>query len=420
MQSGGVKKRPSVGSIPPSAQTRNSFVDKGLWVKPKGTKPVQNPTTIGEIFTKVLIHFCRKVLFVEAKYRLTSYAILLFFASLVTDYMPFPRTYFSNSDNVLNVYFVKYSWGWTLILTGSFMYLTTAAYCCGNRQQILRHFARLGIATAVWFIWTNLFSTIENATGQCILAKDQGSLYSLKGRRSCVAKGGKWTSFDVSGHAFLLIWCVFFITEEAKAIIGWDSIKEFIRHEEHNRQSLLKYGSSIASPDSFEETPLKSLADDEFELLKENYGKFDVIAKIVLVVLTVFTLLWDIMIVATALYFHVMIEKVIAGLIAAFMWFVLYRGFYAMEISPGLPGSGLFKYNDVKPGVAAAGIPVAAQKLNTSFGKPSASAKSNKPREIPDDMPKFMGMPINPLNPAMRKRKDDLEMEDLLDVSGGK
>ncbi len=62
---------------------------------------------------------------------------------------------------------------------------------------------------------------------------------------------------------------------------------------------------------------------------------------------------------------------------------------------------------------------MAAQKLNTSFGKPSASAKSNKPREIPDDMPKFMGMPINPLNPAMRKRKDDLEMEDLLDVSGG-
>lgn len=401
MQTSSVNKRPSVGAVPPSPQTRQSFVDKGRWAKPKGTKPVQDPITGGEIFTKVLVHFCRKILFLEVKYRLTAYAILLFFASLVTDYMPFPKTYFAYSDNFLNQYFVKFSWGWTFVLTGAFMYLTTAVYCCGNRQQILRHFTRLAIATVVWFVWTNLFSMIENATGQCI-TKDQ-VLYSVKGRRSCVAKGGKWTSFDISGHAYLLIWCIFFITEEARAIIGWDGIKDYIRHEDHNRGRAQLYGAS--APDTFEETPLKALTDEEFESLKENYKKYDVIAKVVLIGLTLLTVLWDIMIVATALYFHVMIEKVIAGLIASFMWFVVYRGVYSLEMSPGLPGSGLFKYNDIKPSVLAAPI---APKSSFAKGSPS-SVKASKPKESPDDLPKFMGMPLY----ALRKRKDDLEMEDL-------
>ncbi|CAL8069277.1 unnamed protein product [Orchesella dallaii] len=394
------KKRPSLGTIPPSAQTRNSFVDKGRWAKTKGTKPVQDPTTVGEIFTKVLVHFCRKVLFVEAKYRLTAYAILLFFASLVTDYMPFPKTYFAYSDNFPNQYFVKFSWGWTFLVTGAFMYLTTAVYCCGNRQQILRHFVRLAIGTLVWFTWTNLFSMIETSTGQCLTK--EAALYSVKSRRNCLGKGGKWTSFDISGHAFLLIWCIFFITEEARAIIGWDNIKDFIRHEEHNRGSALRVGS--ISTDTFEETPLKGLTDGEFEELKQNYGKHDVIAKIVLVGMTFLTLLWDLMIIATALYFHVMIEKVIAGLIAAVMWFAIYRGFYTLEVSPGLPGSGLFKYSDVKPAAVAA-----TPKPSTSLGKGSSTAKVNKPASLPDDVPKFMGMPLY----ALRKRKDELEMDDL-------
>lgn len=404
----GQKKRSSVGTLstPPSAQTRNSFVDKGRWAKTKGTKPVQDPTTIGEIFTKVLVHFCRKVLFVEPKYRITGYAILLFFASLVTDYMPLPKTYFAYSDNFPNQYFVKFSWAWTLASTGAFMYLTTAVYCCGNRQQILRHAARLAIGTLIWFTWTNLFSMIETATGQCI-TKD-AALFSVKNRRACISKGGKWTSFDISGHAFLLIWCIFFITEEARAIIGWDGIKDFIRHEDHNREKALQYGAS--APDTFEETPLKALTEEEFEKLKENYGKYNVIAKIVLVGLTLLSLLWDGMILATALYFHVMIEKVIAGLIAGFMWFILYRGLYLLELSPGMPGSGLFKYNEAKPTAVPNSAP---SKPYFASPKPSSSSSarpSHRPKETPaDDLPKFLGMPLY----ALRKRKDDLEMEDL-------
>lgn len=288
------------------------------------------------------------------------------------------------------------------------MYLTTSVYCCGNRKQMLRHFARLAIGTLVWFLWTNLFSMIETSTGQCI-TKD-AALLSVKGRKTCVSKGGKWTSFDISGHAFLLMWCVFFITEEARCIIGWDGIKEFIRHEEHNRGRVAQYGAS--APDTFEETPLKHLENEEFEELKQNYGKFDVIAKVILIGLTVLTCLWDIMIVATALYFHVMIEKVIAGLIAAFMWYIMYNGFYTMDISPGLPGSGLFKYNDTKPSLLATS-PTTAKPLS-SLGKGASSStatKPNKPKELPDDVPKFMGMPL--YQQPLRKRKDDLEMEPL-------
>lgn len=35
-----------------------------------------------------------------------------------------------------------------------------------------------------------------------------------------------WNGFDISGHAFILIYSSLVLIEEAKPIIGWESIRE--------------------------------------------------------------------------------------------------------------------------------------------------------------------------------------------------
>lgn len=136
------RKRSTHNGQPPSsagpvAANFRPFVEKGRWAA-KGTLPLPEPTTVPEILVKVVIHGCRKVLFVDPKLRLMVYAVLLFFFSLVSDYLLIPKTYFAYKENALNQYFVKFSWAWTFVFTGMFMYLTSAAICCGNRSRISR------------------------------------------------------------------------------------------------------------------------------------------------------------------------------------------------------------------------------------------------------------------------------------------
>ena len=396
------KKRGSFSTTTPSAQMKyRPTVETGRWAS-KGTIPLPDPVTVPEILTKVLVHGCKRVLHVDPRIRMIAYAILLFFVSLIADYVPFPRTYFSYSSNIPNQYFVKLSWAWTFSFVGVFMFLTSSVYCCGNRQLITRHFSRLAIGTIIWFIWTNLFRVIEESTGQCMYPPSGSSapdiLYS-KGRKPCLKSGGKWTSFDISGHCFLLLWCSMFIIEESKAILGWDSIKDFIRNEDYKRNRPNTQQDASSGLEMLSDTPLSNLSTEEFESLKALYSKYGGLAKVAFIGLTLLTILWDLMIIMTACYFHVMIEKVLGGLIAASMWFITYRGIYTMnsDLSPGLPGLGLFKYSSHQKGFSSG-------RACTNVSKGGPGLAKLKLKESPDDVPKFMGMPLY----AARKKPETL------------
>jgi len=108
------KKRASVGAgsstinnTPAQLKFRPPS-DHGGKANRKGTKPLPDPVTVPEILTKVLVHVCRKVLFVDPKIRIMIYAVLFFFVSLMADNMTFPKTYFASKGNILNQYFVKF------------------------------------------------------------------------------------------------------------------------------------------------------------------------------------------------------------------------------------------------------------------------------------------------------------------------
>lgn len=293
----------------------------------KGTRPLPNPVTVQETLLTMIVQLCRKIIFFNTKLRVGLYIAGLFL-SFIFDVLPFPKSYFSRTDNIFNQYFVKIGWGWTLLLTIPFVLLTSFTYCCGNRKMVLAHLSRLGVATAVWFAFTKMFSLIEVNIGKCSKA-------SLKTKTVCISEGFFWHSLDISGHAFILMWSALVIIEEARVINGWESIKDMIRNEAHSRSTN---EADIASP-------LKKLTDNEFVIMRSSYNNFTIYVKALFISMTVLTIIWDLMIVSTLLYFHIMIEKLIAGLLAALMWIVTYNYWYVkLKFPPPHPGNGLFKY----------------------------------------------------------------------------
>lgn len=330
----------------------------------KGTRPTAKPTTIQEVLLMMLLHICKKIIFFDTNLKVALYLGSLFLISLIGDFSPFPKTYFARSDNLFNVYFVKFGWAWTLILSIPYLLLTSCVLCCGNYQKLIKeHLPRILIATFFWFFWTKAFNFIETIYGRCNVKNYDSKTLCLKG-------GHFWNGFDISGHAFILIYSSLILIEEAKPIIGWENIKEHLRNEEYNRNTHEDSSSS----------PLRHLNDDELVQLKKLYEKYTPAIRILFISITALQLLWDVMLVSTMLYYHKMVEKVLSGIFAILTWFFCYRVWYAANSTlPNLVGHGKFSYQKYKP---AAVIPLRKQ----STTQPSTTRAP--------DIPKFMGMPL--------------------------
>nr|SVE75188.1 EOG090X07YX [Daphnia dolichocephala] len=330
----------------------------------KGTKPLPDPTSIQQVLLLMVVHLCRKVLFVDPNIKVGIYIVLVSLGSILGDVMPIPDSYFSRKDNIFNIYFVKLSWGWTMTCVGSFVYLTSSVYSCGDRAKIRQHLLRLLFATFMWFFWTKLFVTVEESYGYC----SKAIVRSANSRKQCLAKGLSWNSFSISGHTFILIYCVLIIMEEAKALISWEAIKDHLRNEDHNRSSEER-GSA---------TPLDCLTAEQLLRVRENYEKFTPYIRISFIGMTMLAVLWDVMLMATIIYFHSTPEKFVAGVIAVLLWFFSYRFLFNRQlVGVPLPGEGIFRY--MNP----------AQPNQTLYGRRASLIKTEKTSS-------FMGMPLSP------------------------
>ena len=283
-----------------------------------GKLPVAQPTSLQHFLQILVLHACRKILLLDPKFRVGLYMCGVTIFSLITDLVPMPRSYFSSKHNFFNVWFVKIGWGWTLLLLGYFVYLTSNTYCAGRIELVQKHLSRLGIATLWWYTWTSVFNYIEHTTGFC-----STSGYDTKS--DCRDAGGQWHGFDCSGHAFLLIHCALTISEEVRCVKDWSKIPEVIQKEE--------------------ERPRQHVSSDDMSRLKQSYEESMPRVRIMIIVLTFFMMVWDIMLFATILYFHNMPQKLTGGSLAILGWFITYQLWYQYnEVwSPGLPGQGLLK-----------------------------------------------------------------------------
>ncbi|OCT60103.1 hypothetical protein XELAEV_18046123mg [Xenopus laevis] len=137
--------------------------------------------------------------------------------SLLKELSPLPDSYWNNRRNVLNVYFVKFSWGWTLWLLLPFIALTNYKLT-RSITKVLRRLSTLLVGTLIWYLCTNLFLYIEHITGSCFESEALLDPREHQDRRECQLHGGFWSCFDISGHCFLLSYCILIILEETSVI----------------------------------------------------------------------------------------------------------------------------------------------------------------------------------------------------------
>jgi len=120
---------------------------------------------------------------------------------------------------------------------------------------------------------------------------------------------------------------------EARPIVGWDKIQDVLRKEENTRNDGKK-GS----------TTFSGLNANELETLKNTYKRMTPYVQVLFIAITAFVAIWELMLVTTMMYFHTMPEKLLAGIVAMFTWFLTYKLWYTSAILPPLPGDGFFKY----------------------------------------------------------------------------
>lgn len=336
----------------------------------KGTRPTTSPASVQEVLLMMLLAVCKKIIFFDVNLKVALYLGSLFLISLIGDFVPYPKTYFARSDNVLNVYFVKLGWAWTLAVSVPFVALTSRVLCCGNTERLVKqHLLRIAVATAFWFVWTKSFNLIESAYGRC-------NVRSHESKSACLKAGHFWNGFDISGHAFILIYSSLVLIEEARPIVGWEYIKEYLRHEEYNR----------ATKDTSTTNPLRNLSGDEFQTVKTAYEKYTPYIRLLFIAMTALHILWDVMLLCTMLYYHKMVEKVLSGIFAIITWFITYRAWYPVNsVLPNVAGSGQFTYQRPK----AVPIPLRKPSVNSTAQRASTSGAGRS-----DDIPKFMGMPL--------------------------
>lgn len=162
----------------------------------KGTKPLAEAASVQLVLIMMVVHVCRKIIYgIDVSHKVGLYLIGTLIISVIGDFLTVENStfYMAQADNFFNLVFVKWGWGWTLIFVSLFVGLTSYVTSCGKREVLWNQAVRLVIATAVWYIFTNLFAYVEYRSGLCSVTK-----YLTKSK--CIAKGYRWRGFDISGN----------------------------------------------------------------------------------------------------------------------------------------------------------------------------------------------------------------------------
>ncbi|XP_062314773.1 acyl-coenzyme A diphosphatase FITM2 [Osmerus eperlanus] len=195
-----------------------------------------------------------------------------------------PKTYFSESTNILNVYFVKISWGWTLLLLGPFLFF----FYKKDKYIIFQRLISLMVATIIWYACTETFNYIEEITGTCDESapmEDFHEPYTTK--VSCRKAGFLWHGFDISGHCFILAYSALIIKEEIAPM-------------------------DVKKPHS-------------------------ILIDVLFISLNAIVMIWIWMFICTSVYFHDLLHKVFGTLCGILCWYLTYKVWYPKPFSPGLP-----------------------------------------------------------------------------------
>ncbi|CAG2106411.1 unnamed protein product [Medioppia subpectinata] len=279
--------------------------------------------------------------------RLIVYLCLVLIGGLLNDFAPLISRSFMfkvAKNNVLNQWFVKIGWFWTLVLTSPLIAITSAVLAddrlkseangrltrrplsartdtkFDRLKQLVpylrtRQMFRLVFNTVVWYLSTNFFLYFEDMTGSCLTSQSVVGINYDK--INCVKSGYKWIpGFDISGHTFLLIFSNLILIEESAVMIGWEPFgHQLFTQNTNNDNSEL-----IPNPEQY-----------------RLYNKHSKIVRLLFILITVLSLIWDFMLLQTSLFYHTMLQKLVAAVWATTAWLLTYRYGYkrfAIDVKP--------------------------------------------------------------------------------------
>ncbi|AWP10079.1 putative fat storage-inducing transmembrane protein 2 [Scophthalmus maximus] len=157
-----------------------------------------------------------------------------------------------------------------------------------------RRLLSLAVATAVWYVCTETFFYIEDLTGSCF---ETGTVDVLSeqftSKSACRHAGLRWQGYDISGHSFILSYSALFIVEET--------------------------------------APMSSMKTAGLSALPRT------VLNLLYVALNLIVILWVWMFACTSVYFHDLVQKWLGTTCGLLGWYLTYRVWYLMPLSPGLP-----------------------------------------------------------------------------------
>lgn len=189
----------------------------------------------------------------------------------------------------------------------------------GLRILIWEHFILFAFEyfTNSFYLSQVIFQLIEKYTEACT----HKSIKLKLTKKECYNKDNHmYHSFDISGHSYLLTYCVLIMMEESKEILHFLCLGRYLHG---------------APKDSTEEVTWPKFEEKEAKSLKPRFTILSPLVVIGFVCVVVLCLLWDFMLIVTTVYYHSFLEKVIGTILAVSMWYMLYRRLFIY----------IFKYN---------------------------------------------------------------------------
>lgn len=239
--------------------------------------------------TSVVDFILRSILTINILKLLVFYFTMVIVVSFLCSIQRPAPGYFSDKRNMLNQYFVKLGWAWTLAGICSLIAVTNFIENRGEYKNISSPLIRLLLMTLYWYACTHSFEWLDGASGTCEFSPDKHVT-----KRSCRREGFGWHGFDISGHCFLLLLSIIFINQES--------------------QVLEKVSRRL---DSFEK--------DDKEEASFLYINCRLYLRLVTIFLVFLMTLWTIMMFFTAVYFHTVLQKFLGLLFASLGWVLMYK-----------------------------------------------------------------------------------------------
>ncbi|XP_042217462.1 acyl-coenzyme A diphosphatase FITM2-like [Homarus americanus] len=206
-----------------------------------------------------------------------------------------------------NRIFVKKGWAFT-VSTLILHQLTSITLLIEWKARLKQFVVRAITTTFFFYIWcVVIFNEIEKYTESCTYKNIKINLPKKECNRQ---EGHVYTALDISGHIYLLTFCVLVMMEESKEILYFLCLGGYLR------------GVSINTPEKII-WPKRG-----GKLSKSLRTRFTIVAPLVIfsfLCIFLLSLLWDAMLLVTMIYYHTILEKTLGSFLAVSMWCLLYK-----------------------------------------------------------------------------------------------